>query len=259
MNVVGVQLNSVWENKAANHDKLSAWLAANPPEIGSLVVLPEMWATGFSFDVPAITETPSLETETYLSELARHYQISLLGGVVTTGQDGRGLNQCVVYGPDGLEVARYTKIHPFSYGGESVAYGRGSEVILFDWNGFKVAPFICYDLRFPEIFRSAVQQGAELFCVIANWPQERVDHWITLLKARAIENQTFVLGVNRCGQDPNLTYSGQSVIYGPRGDLLAEGGMEESVFSANLDRLELQRYRREFPALADINAAYMAP
>lgn len=253
MNVVGVQLDTVWEDKAANHARLAAKLAADPPAPGTLVVLPEMWATGFSMNVAEITERSDAETEAFQAAQAGLYRIGLLGGVVTTGADGRGRNEAVFFGMDGEEAARYTKMHPFSYGGETRHYGRGSDVILFEWQGLAVAPFICYDLRFPEAFRRAARIGAEVFCVIANWPQAREDHWVTLLKARAIENQAYVVGVNRCGDDPNLHYGGRSLIFGPRGEVLADGGTEEGMLSARLDRDALRTYRREFPALDDIH------
>lgn len=250
MNVVGVQLDTVWEDKAANHAALAAMLATDPPAPGTLVVLPEMWATGFSMNVAEITESGA-ETEAFLAGRAAEYRIGLLGGVVTTGADGRGRNEAVFFGTDGEEAARYTKIHPFSPGGETRHYGRGSDITLFEWQGFTVAPFICYDLRFPEVFRRAARLGAEVFCVIANWPQARVDHWVTLLKARAIENQAYVVGVNRCGNDPALHYPGRSLIFGPRGEMLADGGTEEGTLSARLDREGLRAYRRNFLVLDD--------
>ena len=256
MDVVGAQLDTVWEDKEANHAKLAALLAAAPPAPGTLVVLPEMWATGFSMNVAEITETSDAETEAFLSAQAQQYRIGLLGGVVTTGADGMGRNEAVLFGTDGEEVARYTKMHPFSYGQETQHYGRGSEIAVFEWQGFSVASFICYDLRFPEVFRRAARLGAEVFCVIANWPQPRVDHWMTLLKARAIENQAYVVGVNRCGDDPSLHYPGRSLIYGPRGEVLADGGTGEGTLSAHLDRDALLTYRYEFPALDDIHPDY---
>ena len=256
MNVVGVQLDTVWEDKAANHAKLAALLAADPPAPGTLVVLPEMWATGFSMNVAGNTETSAHETEAFMAKWAGEYGIGLLGGVVTTGADGLGRNEAVLFGADGKEAARYTKMHPFSYGQETQHYGRGSDIALFEWQGFSVAPFICYDLRFPEVFRRAARLGAEVFCVIANWPEAREDHWVTLLKARAIENQAYVVGVNRCGDDPSLHYPGRSLIFGPRGEVLADGGTEEGVLSASLDREGLRAYRREFPTLDDVHPDY---
>lgn len=256
MKVVGVQMDTVWEDKFANHMRLAELLRAQPPEPDSLVVLPEMWATGFSFQVAAITETPVRETETFLAAQANEYEIYLLGGVVTTGEDGRGRNEAVLFGPRGQEITRYTKMHPFSFGQENDYYGRGSEITLFSWQGFTVAPFICYDLRFPEVFRHAARLGAKAFCVIANWPALREDHWVTLLKARAIENQAYVIGVNRCGHDPSLYYGGRSLIFGPRGEVLAKAGTEAGLFSAPLDLPALITYRRDFPVLSDIHPTY---
>jgi omega-amidase len=253
MNIVGMQMDTVWEDKAANHTKLAALLAAHPPEPGSLVVLPEMWAIGFSMNVAGISETPDNETERFLAAQAARYGIGLLGGVVTTGLDGLGRNEAVLFGPDGRETARYTKMHPFSFGTETRYYGRGSEVVLFEWQGFRVAPFICYDLRFPEVFRQAARRGAEVFCVLANWPQVRDAHWRALLEARAIENQAYVLGINRCGTDPQVAYSGHSLLFGPRGELLADAGTTEGMLFAHLDQAALRAYRRDFPVLADIH------
>jgi len=115
-----------------------------------------------------------------------------------------------------------------------------------------VAPFVCYDLRFPEVFRIAAARGAQLLAVIANWPSAREAHWLTLLRARAIENQAYVAGVNRCGEDPRLRYTGRSVIIDPRGEVLADAGSDEAVITADIDLADLEEYRRSFPALADM-------
>ena len=146
-----------------------------------------------------------------------------VAGVVDADEEGLG-----------REVARYTKLHPFSPAGESLHYLPGDAVLLADVHHTKVSPFICYDLRFPEAFRRAIRLGAELLVVIANWPDARADHWTTLLKARAIENQAYVLGVNRCGRDPWLSYPGRSALFGPKGELISELGPEESPLRATL-------------------------
>jgi len=125
-------------------------------------------------------------------------------------------------------------------------------VVTFDWRGARVSPFICYDLRFPEVFRAATRRGAQVLVVIANWPATRVEHWVTLLRARAIENQAYVAGVNRCGNDPKLAYPGRSVIVGPWGEVMADAGDGEGVAWADLDFAALESYRREFPVLRDI-------
>ena len=252
MYIAGVQLDIVWENKAANHDKVRALVAAAKLPKGALVALPEMFATGFSMNVAEIAQTEKRETEAFLSSLAKELGIFVCGGTVVRGSDGRGLNQSLTFAPDGALLARYSKIHPFSYGGETAQYSPGTEVLTWRWDALAVAPFVCYDLRFPEIFRHAVRKGAQLYTVIANWPEPREAHWLALLKARAIENQAFVIGVNRCGRDPKLAYSGRGQILDPRGNVLADGGNKEGVFGAEIDPGSLLAYRKEFPALQDL-------
>jgi predicted amidohydrolase len=252
MNVVCVQLDIAWENKPANHAKVSSLIEAAAPPSDSLVVLPEMFATGFSMNVAAISDSSRRETQDFMARTAADYGIYLMGGIVTTAPDGKGLNECVTYAPDGVELARYCKMHPFTIGGESAHYSGGDRPLIFTWQGFQVAPFICYDLRFPEIFRRAVFQGATLYTVIASWPTPRHDHWVTLLKARAIENQAYVIGVNRCGEDPQHRYRGQSMVVDPHGRVIVEAGSEECAISADLDLPGLIKYRQELPFLDDI-------
>jgi omega-amidase len=257
MKIVCCQLDIIWENKLANYQKARTLLEKAKPASGSLVVLPEMFSTGFSMNVAGVHEGKPSETENFLSSLARDIGVYALGGLVNIGKDGRGRNEAAVFGPDGKFLSRYCKIHPFTFGGESKHYEPGTEIVLFDWHGFKVAPFICYDLRFPEIFRAAVRRGAQLFVVIANWPVKRVSHWTTLLQARAIENQAYVVGVNRCGNDPKLTYPGRSLIIDPQGEILSDAGDHEGTASAEVDLAKVISWRNEFPALQDIHAEYV--
>ncbi|HEY7181776.1 MAG TPA: nitrilase-related carbon-nitrogen hydrolase [Blastocatellia bacterium] len=252
MQIVGLQLDSVWENKAANHDKVLALLDRAEPQAGALVILSEMFATGFSMNVAAIHDE-SLETQDFLSRTAAERKIHLMGGVVMRDEKtGRGRNESVVYSPDGGEVARYCKLQPFTLGGESERYVAGERTVLFECQEFAVAPFICYDLRFPELFRRATARGANLIAVIASWPAIRDDHWATLLKARAIENLAYVVGVNRCGQDPKHYHSGRSLVYDPHGRVLADAGGEEGWIEAQLELQPLIDWRRSFPALKDM-------
>lgn len=254
MQIICLQLNSIWEDKPANHDKVRRLLDAARPEAGALVLLPEMFATGFSMDIATVTESGSHESETFLAKAAREYSVFFIGGIVTTGANGRGQNEAVVFSPQGNEIARYHKMHPFTYGGEAKHYEAGGRTQVFDWHGCTVAPFICYDLRFPEIFRKTARQGTQLYTVIANWPASRIEHWITLLRARAIENQAYVAGVNRCGSDPHLEYSGRSLVVDPRGEIIADAGNDEGSISATLDLAALTEYRAAFPFLADMRS-----
>jgi predicted amidohydrolase len=253
MNAIAVQLDIAWEDKPANFTKVRRLLDAAKPAAGSLIVLPEMFATGFSMNVAGVHEGAERPAEQFLGELARSYRCAVIGGVVSRGADGKGLNQALVLGPEGKTLARYSKIQPFNLGDEGKHYSAGGEVVLFEWQGLRVAPFVCYDLRFPEVFRSAVRKGAQVMVVIANWPDKRVEHWTTLLAARAIENQAYVIGVNRAGVDPKLTYPGRSLIIDPHGKVLADAGQKEGVIQTNLDVEVVESWRRNFPALTDMH------
>lgn len=252
MKIIGCQLDIQWEEKEANHANVQKLLEKAAPSRDSLIVLPEMFATGFSMNVGTITDDRDRTTQKFLARLAAGYKAFVLAGVVTRCEDGRGLNQAVIYKPTGRELARYSKLHPFSYVGETDHYAAGTGIETFICNTFTVAPFICYDLRFPEAFRAATRQGAQLLVVIANWPAPRENHWTSLLKARAIENQSFVIGINRCGTDPNHEYSGRSRIINPRGEILEDAGSAEGWIEAELNLQELIDYRNEFPALEDM-------
>lgn len=256
MKIFCVQTSIVWEDKRANYRQAEALLAAQEIPPGSLVVLPEMFPTGFTMNVPAAKEGSPSETEAFLAGLAKRRQIFVQAGMVTANAAGRGRNESVTFSPEGKLIARYAKLNPFS--AERQHYEAGSEFVSFDWQGFKVSPFICYDLRFPEIFRMAAKRGAQLFTVIASWPIKREHHWILLLRARAIENQAYVVGVNRSGADPNFSYSGRSMIVDPRGEIIADAGNEEGMASADVDVNEVVSWRRDFPALRDMRPEFVA-
>lgn len=262
MEVMACQWNLAWEDKAANDARLTAMLTAAAPAPGTLVVLPELYATGFSMNVAQVTADEPARTLATLTTLARRFAVTLVGGVATRAADGRGLNQAVAVGPDGSLLTTYTKMHPFSFGGkaaEVLHYARGGEPTAFAWQGLVVAPFICYDLRFPEVFRTATRRGAQVLLVIANFPTARLDHWLALLTARAIENQAYVVGVNRCGEDPFLPYPGRSRIIDPQGVVLADGGDGDGVIRATLDPAAQASWRARFNALGDMHDGYVAP
>lgn len=251
MNVLALQLDIAWHDRRANHAKVDRLLDAAGAPAGSLVVLPEMFATGFSMAVEQTADVRR-ETEQFLVETARRRRVAIIGGVTTLPPQGKALNEAIVAFPDDRPLIRYQKMHPFTLGGEAAHFAAGEEVVLFEWGGFRIAPFICYDLRFPEIFRSAVLRGAHVLAVIANWPIARDEHWVTLLRARAIENLCYVIGVNRCGKDPHFTYSGRTQILGPRGGEIAEAGGAEGIAAGRLDLDALLAWRGAFPALDDI-------
>jgi omega-amidase len=252
MQLIGCQIDIRWEDRQKNFDKVSELLTSTTVSEGSLIVLPEMFASGFSMNVDRIYEKDPSTTETFLSELAKNYSSTVIGGLVKRHDSGKGLNTLSVYGPDGSALGSYQKNHCFSFTGESDYYLSGEDILTFDWQGLKVCPTICYDLRFPELYRRGVAAGAELFPVIASWPVDRVDHWDTLLKARAIENQAIVIGVNRVGNDPKWSYSGHSSIYDHQGKLLDQKINLEGCVSADVSAKSLREWRTHFKALNDI-------
>ncbi|MBI1387027.1 MAG: carbon-nitrogen family hydrolase [bacterium] len=257
MRVNGVQLNIQWEDKPANFKRVDALLDAQSIGPGGLIVLPEMFSTGFSMNVSTIAEEEDGPTAVFLRELAAKRQAWVIGGVVRKAENGFGANEALVCSPDGKITSCYRKMHPFSYGNENNHYQPGGEIVTISLGDFTAAPFICYDLRFPELFRHGSQLGADLLIVIACWPASREAHWMTLLQARAIENQAYVIGVNRVGADPITSYSGRSLIINPLGEIIADGGNEETVVRADLDSALPREYRERFPALRDRRREYL--
>jgi omega-amidase len=254
MEIVGLQWDLRWEDKAANFARAEELTLAAAPSPGALIVLPEMFATGFSMNVASIGEELEGDSFAFLSSLAQKHGVFVLGGVAVRDCRGRGLNQAVVVGPDGKEATRYQKMHPFRYGGEGDFYDAGSAPVLWRWGDLVVAPFVCYDLRFPEIYRLAARGGAELFITIANWPAARIEHWRLLMRARAVENQAYAIGVNRCGSDPKLQYPGASMAVDPQGNILAGLDAEEGWFKVEVDASTVRAYREKLPFLRDLRA-----
>lgn len=250
-NVFALQLDIAWEDRHANYAKVQTLLQATPPTPGSLIVLPEMFASGFSMNLATTRQGFARVDEHFLASLARKTQATVVGGVVSSGSGALGRNESVAFSPEGTLLARYAKIHPFTLGGESQVHESGVEVTIFSWAGFTVAPFVCYDLRFPELFRDAARRGANLFVVSALWPAKRQQHWLTLLQARAIENQAYVIGVNRVGNEPSYTYAGRSVVVDPHGIIIADAGERETVLGSSIDLAVVTAWRRDFPALRD--------
>ena len=163
----------------------------------------------------------------------------------------RRKNTVLVFDPSGTCMARYAKLHPFSYSGEDRHYAPGTSLAFFPAGGFEIGLAICYDLRFPELFRALSSRGVDLFLVPANWPTTRREHWLTLLRARAIENLAYVVGVNRTGEGGGLCYPGASIVYGPFGEIVGETGSEAQLLTVELDPGEVGRIRSSYPFLQD--------
>ena len=251
---LALQLDLAWEDRDRNLDQIETALDHARPGPKTLVVLPEMTASGFSMNTQSVCESLSGPSITRLSELAAQRRLRILTGLAIRGDEGIAKNLAILLDEQGTISGAYQKNQPFSFGGEHEHYQAGEDIAIFEIDGAKVAPFICYDLRFPELFRRAVQKGAEVFAVIANWPEKRARHWSTLLRARAIENQAAVIGVNRCGEDPSHQYSGDSAILDAMGDSLAEAENEPVALHATIDLEALRTWRQRFPALKDMKS-----
>lgn len=256
MTVFGIQSDIIWEDRFANFSAIDTMLAgAGPIPADSLLVLPELSTSGFTMNIAAVAEPKDGDSALYFSNLARRNHCHVIAGIAGQGDSpAHGANEAVCFSPEGSEIARYRKMNPFTVAEEEKYYPAGKAPVVVRIGEWAVAPLICYDLRFPEPFRQATAMGAEILVVIANWPIVRVDHWTTLLRARAIENQAYVIGVNRSGSDPNLQYPGSSLIVGPKGEVLAQAGSDASVIRAELDREALLQWRRDFPALSCLKA-----
>ncbi len=256
MEIIGCQTDIAWEDREENFARIDALLRDIEIAPGSLLVFPELCTAGFSMNVEAIAEPANGPSSVYFSNLASRLGSHVIAGI--PGRDrssGRGRNEAVCFSPQGDEKARYRKNRLFPLVEEGRHYEAGLSGVIVDCDGWKVAPLICYDLRFPELFRSSARVGVDVFVVIANWPAPREEHWVTLLRARAIENQAYVVGVNRCGSDPALAYSGASLIVGPTGEILARAGSGPEVLRVGLDRGVIDEWRVRFPALAEWIAA----
>jgi len=248
MKIALLQTDIAWEDVSENHRRAAKMLAEAASGGARLAILPEMFNTGFSMDSRRIAEPPGGPSETFLREQAAMNDLWILASVPEAGEPAPR-NMALLVSPQG-PVTRYAKIHPFSYAGEHEHYAAGDRVVTAEIEGLRVTPFVCYDLRFPEPFRLAAAD-TDLFAVVANWPDERREHWRALLRARAIENQAYVAGVNRVGDGGRLHYAGDSAAISPLGETLAEGDDRERVLLCDIDPEGVSKLRARFPALDD--------
>ena len=257
MKVAAVQHDIVWEDAAATRAHVAALVAQAAASGAELVALSEMFATGFSMRTERIAEAEGGPTEQFLREQAREHRCWVVGSIAQW-QDGEGLarNNAVLAGPDG-QLHRYAKIHPFGYAGEHEYYAAGSDFLTVEVAGIRTSVFVCYDLRFADEFWGLAEQ-TDLYVVVANWPQERREHWRALLRARAIENQAYIVGVNRVGTAKSLTYLGDSAVIDPMGRTLVEASGQETVLIVDVDAAEVASTRAQFPFLADRRRAPVA-
>jgi predicted amidohydrolase len=250
LRIAAVQHDIAWEQPGTNYDRLASRIEGAANASARLVLLSEMFATGFSMAAERIAEDEGGATSAFLAAQAKAHDVWVGGSVPERrNEDGRPANVFVLAGPDGT-TRRFAKLHPFSYAGEHEHYAAGTEVVTWDVDGVRVTPFVCYDLRFADEFWRAAH-GTDCYAVVANWPAARRVHWQTLLRARAIENQAYVVGVNRVGEGDGLAYAGDSAVIDPLGEVLASAAGTETTLVVDVDTAVVERVRRELPFLPD--------
>jgi omega-amidase len=270
LNITLVQTNLHWEDKAANLSMLENKIRAIQ-ENTQVVVLPEMFTTGFSMNPAKLAETMDGEAVAWMKKMAAERKIILTGSLIindpiSPGGDPRYYNRIVWMLPNG-QYGVYDKRHRFALAGEDEEYTAGTKRMIASVNGWKLNLQICYDLRFPIWSRQQIDHSAneprpeyDVLIYVANWPERRAHAWRTLLQARAIENQCYVIGVNRIGDDgSNLHYSGDSMVVGPLGEVLYQKKEEEDVVTVSLDKSHLQSTREKLPFWKDADEFLIEP
>ena len=249
MNIAAIQSDLVWENPEKNRSCFSRIIDDLDSDI-EMVILPEMFTTGFSMNSAALAEPMDGNTVEWMRITSENYDVAIVGSLIIK-EDGKFFNRLIFMKPDGT-FSYYDKGHLFRMERENLYFTKGTRPLIISWSGFNISLQICYDLRFP-VWSRIRNNNYDLLLFIANWPGSRGDVWNTLLKARAIENQCYVAGVNRIGKDgEGLTYSGDSVILDPKGEILASlPEHKEGILTANLSLPDLRRFRDKFPVWKD--------
>ena len=246
MKIAIIQTTIEWGNPSANVKRLNEIIDRQGQ--ADLYVLPEMFSTGFCTEPKGIAEPVNCDSLQWMKRKAAEKNAALAGSIATE-EEGRYCNRFYFVHPDG-KVEWYDKKHLFTYGGEDKHFTAGKERVVVAFRGVRILLQVCYDLRFPVWARN--RKDYDMILYVASWPTSRVGAWKTLLKARAIENQCFVAGVNRVGGDPNCSYCGGSAVIDPYGELMAacEDGVEMTA-EAEIDMDKLEAFRQKFPVLND--------
>jgi predicted amidohydrolase len=257
LSITTIQTNLHWEDKEANILMLEEKIR-NIKGKTNIVVLPEMFTTGFSMNAKLLAENMDGVTISWMRKIAAEKKIILTGSIIVE-EDGKYYNRLIWMLPNG-EVGHYDKRHSFSLAGEQEHYTRGTKRLIASVGGWKINLCICYDLRFPVWTRQVIEPTSEqaaapefdVLVYVANWPEKRSHAWKTLLQARAIENQCYVVGVNRVGNDGNeLYHSGDSMVLDPFGEILYLKSHEEEVHTTSIDKKMLDEARIKFPFWKD--------
>lgn len=247
MKIALIQAPLVWENPEENRKYFEDKINSIQEEI-DLVVLPEMFSTGFTMHPENVAETMKGKTIALLKSLAKGKNIAITGSLIIR-ENGKFYNRLVFVFPSG-EIRNYDKRHLFSLAGEEKVYASGTEKLIVEYKGWKICPLVCYDLRFPVFSRNVEEY--DLLIYVANWPEERIQAWDILLKARAVENICYTIGINRIGEDGNNhPYSGHSQVVDFLGNYIFEPQLSEEIFIVDLDKNKMLKTRQKLGFLND--------
>lgn len=251
LHIAVYQFDLFWEDPQANRDKIDRWLKKTN-EVTDIVFLPEMFTTGFTMNVDSMAEPMNGATIQWMKEKSSEYQLAICGSLIVR-ENGKYFNRMLFVEPSG-EIKFYNKRHLFAIGNEDVHFQKGMERIILTYKGWRICPMICYDLRFPVWARN--HDDYDILVYSANWPQNRKEVWNTLLMARAIENQAYVVGSNRIGVDgKSISYSGNSQLIDAKGLILADTeDYYENIVSGEFSYADLIKFRTNFPVLPDADA-----
>ncbi len=245
-----LQTNLHWHNPATNQLAFEQLIKQLPQSI-NLIVLPEMWATGFTMTPSHVAEPMGGSSFSWMQQIAKHYNAAVCGSLAIK-ENNAFYNRFIFAHPNGV-LDTYDKAHPYTPSGEARIYNAGKGSRLIEYAGFRIRPLVCYDLRFPVFARNT--DNYDLLICVANWPTARIQAWNTLLRARAIENMAFSIGVNRTGEDAyRLQYPGASAAYNALGDEMAFAEASDSIALVEFDKNELHKLRKKLPFLDDRDA-----
>jgi len=255
MKIALIQTHLIWENPIENRSHLAQKITGFMEEV-DLIVLPEMFASGFTMNPKAVAETMKGETVGWLQHLAKAKDCAITGSLVIE-ENGKYFNRLVFVYPNG-DYKTYDKRHLFTLAGEDKAYSAGKEKLIIDYKGFRICPLICYDLRFPVFSRNV--EDYDLLLYVANWPKPRINAWDILLKARAVENMSYAIGVNRIGTDENnLEYIGHTQAVDFLGNSLLEPQETDGVFIIELEKEKLLETKNKLGFLKDLDSFQLLP
>ena len=244
-----IQSELSWENTDKNILHFTKQIE-NINEQTDVIILPEMFTTGFTMNASALAETMDGKTVTWMKQMAQKKQAAICGSLIIE-ENNQFYNRFIWVESDG-KIQFYDKRHLFRMADENNFYTSGTTKILIEYKGFKIFPIVCYDLRFPVWLRRTKQFDYDLMVVVANWPERRIHHWKTLLQARAIENQCYVAAVNRVGNDGNgFLYSGESSLINPKGEIVLQQANESFTKTFTLNQGEVIEWRNNFKAIED--------